>query len=128
MDVSDDAVTLPADHGGARAGLSLDEILDSIARASGELLDAEETTVALRHAREEIETLKEALRTRTVIGQATGLLMCGRSLTADAAFAQLVQSSSHTNVKLRDIATQMVTEADERASAGRRLLDPPAGT
>jgi ANTAR domain-containing protein len=121
MDVHDSAVT-PAN--GPTTGLSLDEVLDAIARAHPGALDSEEATTALRQAREEIETLKEALRTRTVIGQAVGLLMYESTITSDAAFAQLVANSSHTNVKLRDIATRLVEEANEQAVAGRRQMLP----
>src|SRR4051794_23182689 len=122
MDVTDDPGSLPAAPG-HRPALSQDEILDSIARASGELLDSDETVAALRHAREEIETLKQALRTRTIIGQATGLLMFEHALTADAAFERMVQASQNTNVKLRDIAAQIVDQAGERNSVGARLLN-----
>jgi AmiR/NasT family two-component response regulator len=63
----------------------------------------------------EIASLKEALTTRTTIGEAVGLLMHEKTLTADAAFAHLVEVSSRTNVKIREIAAQMVEEADARA-------------
>jgi AmiR/NasT family two-component response regulator len=65
-----------------------------------------------RQAREEIEQLTDALATRTVIGQATGLLMRDLGLTSKAAFAQLVTLSSHSNVKLREIAERLVVKAD----------------
>jgi hypothetical protein len=123
MDVTDDPSGLPTAPR-IRPALTQEQILDSIARASGEQLDGDETTTALRHAKEEIETLKEALRTRTIIGQATGLLMSEHTLTADAAFARLVKTSQDTNVKLREIAAQIVEQAGDRASVGSRLLDP----
>jgi AmiR/NasT family two-component response regulator len=126
MDVTDNPTALPSAPE-IRPALTQEEILDAIARASG-ALDAEETTEALRHAREEIDTLKEALRTRTIIGQATGLLMSEHALTAEAAFSRLVEMSQNTNVKLRDIATEMVSHAGKRSSAGARLLDPGAFT
>ena len=119
MDAPENATTLSPSNG-ALTGPPLDEILDAIARAHTESLDAEETVAALRHAREEIETLKEALRTRTVIGQAIGLLMCEATITADAAFARLVDASSHTNVKLREIAERMVAQANERGSGPQK--------
>ena len=62
----------------------------------------------------EIVTLREALDSRTRIGQAIGILMVEESITADAAFARLVEMSSHTNVKIRDIAAKMVEEVNAR--------------
>ena len=94
---------------------SLDEILDAIAHVGDEQLGAQESAQALILAREEIDTLKQALRTRTVIGQATGMIMADRGLTTEAAFAHLVTTSSHTNVKIREIAARMVDEANQKA-------------
>jgi AmiR/NasT family two-component response regulator len=63
--------------------------------------------------------LQELLRSRTVIGQAMGLLMRDLRLTGDAAFEHLVQLSSHSNVKLRDVAARMVDEAESGLSPER---------
>jgi hypothetical protein len=63
--------------------------------------------------------LQEALRSRTVIGQAMGLLMRDLGVTGDAAFAHLVQLSSHSNVKLRVVAARMVDEAERELSTER---------
>lgn len=52
--------------------------------------------------------LEEALQSRTMIGQATGLLMAQEGLTSDEAFQKLVTISQATNVKLRDIAQRYV--------------------
>lgn len=65
-----------------------------------------------------IENLHNALATRTIIGQATGLLMAQYELSETAAFALLRRRSSHANVKLRDIAAQIVAE---RSGTGREL-------
>ena len=73
--------------------------------------------IELEAARAEIATLNEALRTRTTIGEAIGLLMHEKTLSADAAFAHLVEVSSHTNTKVREIAARMVEEADVRAES-----------
>jgi len=55
--------------------------------------------------------LKEALRARTVIGQATGLLMARLNLDPDEAFAELAKMSSHAQCKLRDVAVKVVATA-----------------
>jgi AmiR/NasT family two-component response regulator len=95
----------------------MDEVLSAIAKPSGETFDANESTMdALGRAHEEIDQLKSALATRALIGQATGLLMRDRGLTADQAFAHLIELSSHTNVKLREIAAELVAKANGSAT------------
>ena len=64
----------------------------------------------------EITNLNEAVRTRTTIGEAIGLLMHEKTLTAEAAFAHLVELS-RTNIKVREIAARMVEEAGAGPSA-----------
>jgi hypothetical protein len=76
----------------------------------------------LARTRKEIAELKEALRTRTVIGQATGLLMATLNQTADDAFAELVKRSSYTNRKVRHIAAEIVAAAT--ASTAHDSLSP----
>jgi len=70
----------------------------------------------------EIDGLRQALETRTVIGQAIGILMHREALSADAAFAQLVEMSSHANTKLRDIASDVVAEAERDATGSGDLM------
>jgi len=54
------------------------------------------------------EHLREALESRDVIGQAKGILMAQRCCTPDAAFEALRKVSQHRNVKLREVAEQVV--------------------
>ncbi|MFJ6696844.1 ANTAR domain-containing protein [Streptomyces sp. NPDC091272] len=54
------------------------------------------------------EQLQEAMQTRDVIGQATGLLMGRLNIDAVQAFDRLVRASQKGNVKLRDIASRIV--------------------
>ena len=61
------------------------------------------------------EHLREALESRDVIGQAKGILMARRGCTPDAAFEALRQASQHRNVKLREIAEQVVYLGDLEA-------------
>ena len=65
----------------------------------------------LLRTREENAHLKRALSSRTVIGQATGLLMATSNLAPDDAFAELAKRSSHANRKLRDVAAEVVAAA-----------------
>lgn len=52
--------------------------------------------------------LETALETRDVIGQAKGILMATRGITADQAFELLRDTSQRLNVKLREIADRLV--------------------
>jgi GAF domain-containing protein len=56
-----------------------------------------------------IGNLEEALASRDVIGQAKGILMVSRRITADDAFTMLRSASQHSNRKLREIADDVVT-------------------
>lgn len=59
-------------------------------------------------AAQQVEHLELALRRRTVIGQATGVLMERFDLAPDRAFSVLSRLSQQKNVKLRDIAEEIV--------------------
>ncbi|MFF6998829.1 GAF and ANTAR domain-containing protein [Streptomyces sp. NPDC008313] len=54
------------------------------------------------------EQLTEAMRTRDLIGQATGILMERLGIDVADAFDSLVRASQQENVKLRDIAQEVV--------------------
>lgn len=54
------------------------------------------------------EQLTEAMRTRDLIGQATGILMERLEIDAAEAFDSLVKTSQRENVKLRDLARRIV--------------------
>jgi hypothetical protein len=57
------------------------------------------------------EQLTEAMRTRDLIGQATGILMERLGTDAATAFEDLVRASQRENVKLRDLARRVVDTA-----------------
>ncbi|MFC8368918.1 MULTISPECIES: ANTAR domain-containing protein [unclassified Streptomyces] len=54
------------------------------------------------------EQLTEAMRTRDLIGQATGILMERLDIDAAGAFDSLVRASQRENIKLRDLARRIV--------------------
>lgn len=64
--------------------------------------------VALAHSEHANTTLRRALETRTVIGQAQGVLMARQSIDADEAFDILRRASQRTNRKLREVAAEIV--------------------
>ena len=78
-----------------------------VAAAYGLALAAH-VAVALAAA-QEVEHLEHAMRGRTVIGQATGILMERFDLAPERAFSVLSRMSQQKNVKLRAIADEIVT-------------------
>lgn len=68
---------------------------------------AAHVAVALTAAKE-FETLESAIASRTVIGQAEGMLMHRYSLSPHEAFAVLARESQARHRKLRDIAADIV--------------------
>jgi PAS domain-containing protein len=80
---------------------------------AAEMLSA--TISAILHeaeAKSELERmstqLQEALDSRATIDQAKGIVMAMEGCGPDEAFQRLVRISSHANVKLRDVAAQLV--------------------
>lgn len=59
--------------------------------------------------------LLEALATRQVIGQAMGIIMARERCRSDDAFDVLRKVSQHTNVKVRDIAAEILRVAEPHA-------------
>jgi GAF domain-containing protein len=69
---------------------------------------AAHVAVALMAAKE-FETLESAIASRTVIGQAEGMLMHRYALSPHEAFAVLARESQASHRKLRDIAADIVS-------------------
>jgi hypothetical protein len=63
--------------------------------------------------------LHAALATREVIGQAQGILMEREHIGPSAAFDVLRRASQHLNIKLRDVASNLI-ETGERPDTGGR--------
>ncbi|HVH93965.1 MAG TPA: GAF and ANTAR domain-containing protein [Nocardioidaceae bacterium] len=74
---------------------------------------ATHASIAL-HEAGQIANLRDALESRQVIGQAIGIIMERYRLSEDRAFAYLVRASSHANIKLRQIARDLVNENNSR--------------
>jgi GAF domain-containing protein len=58
------------------------------------------------------ENLVSALATRQLIGQATGIIMERHGLDESRAFDYLTRVSSHSNVKIREVAQEIVDAAN----------------
>jgi hypothetical protein len=108
------AVHLYDDGGGVRGSLNL-------YRTSGEGIDPEapalatlfatHSALALGRTRVEYQ-LNTALGTSRGIGQAIGIVMERYQINEERAFAFLTRASSTSNIKLRDIASELVTQTD----------------
>jgi len=61
-----------------------------------------------QHARDTVTQLETALTSRSVIDQAKGAVRTRTGCTADEAFAILVDMSQRRNIKLRDVAEQLL--------------------
>ncbi|MEU5841307.1 response regulator [Rhodococcus sp. NPDC047139] len=68
----------------------------------------------------ESDQLRTALETRSTLGRAVGLMMATFECDADTAFEKLVAFSQHRNVKVRDIAEQIVGDYTASLTDSRR--------
>lgn len=95
-------------HG--RAGLNVysERGMDEHSAQAADLF-AVHAALALGRARA-IDQLHEGMRSRQRIGVAVGILMHRYEVSEERAFAFLVRASSHGNVKLRDVAAEVVRE------------------
>jgi GAF domain-containing protein len=110
------AVKLYLDDEGTLGGINfystisdeIDQDVPALAR-----MFAVHSAIALGHAHER-ETLSEALQSRKVIGQAIGIVMERYQMNEDRAFAFLVRASSHANIKLRDVAQELINQQNAK--------------
>jgi GAF domain-containing protein len=85
------------------------------------MLFAEQASVAISNAQvydsaiRLAEQLRDAIKTREIIGEAKGILMAQEGVSEDEAFDMLKRVSQNQNVKLRDIAHKVVDEAVKKA-------------
>ena len=63
------------------------------------------------------DQLKEALETRDVIGMAKGILIAQETIDEEAAFNMLRKASQHKNIKLRELARELVTNTTRNAGS-----------
>ncbi|QTE27801.1 GAF and ANTAR domain-containing protein [Pengzhenrongella sicca] len=70
------------------------------------------------------DQLRAALTSRTIIDQAIGIIMGQNRCSADVAFGVLRNASQNRNVKLRTVATEIVTAVGKaEASTGHQFVD-----
>jgi ANTAR domain-containing protein len=78
-------------------------------------LFAHQAAIALDYARE-VKNLQEAVKTRQAVGRAVGIVMERYGLNEERAFAFLARVSQTRNVKLRQVAAELVADAESRAA------------
>jgi GAF domain-containing protein len=77
-------------------------------------LFATHATTALGRARKE-DQLNVALQTRKLIGQAIGMVMERHQIDEDRAFHYLARVSQTSNIKLRDVAQELIEQANDKS-------------
>jgi GAF domain-containing protein len=75
---------------------------------------AAHASIALGRARRE-EDANAALTTRKIIGQAIGIVMERYQMDEDRAWSYLARVSQHSNLKLRDVAQEVVALTNDHA-------------
>jgi hypothetical protein len=122
-------LALPLTAHGADAALNLyarcPNAFGSIDRAKcAELASLASLAISTAHVHEDTErradNLHAALNSREVIGQAQGILMEREGITANEAFDILRRASQNLNVKLREVAQNLV-ETGEQPDIGTHL-------
>jgi GAF domain-containing protein len=103
-------------QGGLNMYSTSEDTIDPDVQHMAELFAAH-ASIALGRARRE-EQPTAALLTRKVIGQALGILMERHDLDEDHAFEYLVRVLQHSNVKLRDVAKEVVQLRHDRSTNG----------
>lgn len=101
------AINLYAPIAGAFDQSTVDAFDDFATHAAFVLLNHQ----AVWYARSMSENLQVAMRSRAEIEQAKGVIMATRGCSADEAFDQLRRQSQHENVKVREIAAELVRRA-----------------
>lgn len=103
----------------ARKPKALDETAVCIAE-----LYAQHAGIALTHARS-TDSLRAAIRSRQLIGEATGILMERHRVDSRAGFESLVQASQKLNVKLHAVAERVIHTGQEPLSLQLTDFHPP---
>ncbi|ONI89058.1 antitermination regulator [Actinosynnema sp. ALI-1.44] len=101
----------------------LRDAFDADAETLGELFAAY-AAIALAGSQQQ-QYLESALATRDVIATAKGILMHRDRVDDKAAFAMLVEASQHANMKLRDVAAWLVTDANTKAGSAQHKPTNP---
>ena len=115
------AVKLYLDDEGTLGGLNMystqSKDIDPEAITAADLF-ATHAALALGKVRA-LSSLNQALGSRETIGKALGVIMAKYNLDEQGAFGFLARLSSHTNVKMRDLAARVLDEHHKELGAKR---------
>lgn len=92
-----------------RANTFTDEAIDRATAYANEASRSVRLAVRVARHSDAFKDLKAAMESRTAIDIAIGIIMCQSSCNQADAFEFLQKASSHRNIKLRDLALQIVT-------------------
>ena len=106
--------------GGLNLYATRDEAID-LDVANVATLFASHIALALGKARHE-SNLSAGLQSRQLIGQAIGIVMERYDLDEDRAFQYLTRVSQNSNIKLRDVAAELVASTNERNALPPRMI------
>jgi GAF domain-containing protein len=100
------ALNIYTDSAGEFTTDEIDNVSAFAAQASASL------TLLMRHSEQVAleEQLRNALSTRAVIDQALGIIMAQQRCNSTEAFAVLRKASQDRNVKVADIASELITQ------------------
>jgi len=104
------ALNMYAEHVDAYSDDDIDAASGFVSQAAFVLANAQ----AYWDARLLSENLEQAMVSRSTIEQAKGVIIATSGCTEDEAMQLLIQQSQHQNVKLRDIAREIVDNAKRR--------------
>jgi hypothetical protein len=85
------------------------------------------STAAVTHSEITAAQLLKAIDSRDVIGQAKGILMARRGITAEKAFDELRRASQDLNIKLTEVARILATRHTEFDFPDSPALPPTTG-
>lgn len=114
------ALNLYAPHPGAFADSDLTGLRTLAAQATGAIALAQR----IADVHEFAEDLQTAMRSRTLIDQATGVIMAQQRCGAEEAFGILRTASQHRNIKLRDLCARLIADITRRPPAPETRLRP----
>jgi GAF domain-containing protein len=97
------------------------DLQSRVAALAGQVAGALALALRLAERDDLIATLRTALTSRSTIDQAMGILMAQQRCDPRTAFDLLRQASQHRNIKLRDVAAQIV------GNVGRDSPGAPSG-
>ncbi|MGW6526671.1 GAF and ANTAR domain-containing protein [Streptomyces venezuelae] len=100
------------------------QVRDQVAVFAGYAAGALGVAQKIAHHTQFSEDLQTALASRSVIDQALGIIMAQQRCPAQRAFQMLSRASQNRNMKLRDVAADIITNVTGTPPASPQPLQP----